>query len=420
MTRPVAFLCLALLLAAFARGGGASQGKPSPQSLDGGAPAAPLESDRAHPSEPRAFALPTAGQRQEDDVDKLIARFRKAQGARRDELYAELQGLVYPAEMLILLGERVEAAGKALNKGATLSKLEALMEERTELDRLREEALGIIDNEVKYFTPYRVPEVSSERAAEYRRVQAEIDELVDQVRELWDRSKERKLPKAFAAALDELGWAYAESQKLDPAASLPEGLPTWLAGLDTERAAINVRSFGWGPRDLAQIRRSELVMAANERRSLAQKKAKGEPEIRVPSAAEIEQVRITNEYRVMLGRPALAWNPRLQEAAQGHCDYMSRTGVFSHFEDDVPERRTVGQRCQLAGYSQGRGENISAGSASAADCHRAWCHSAGHHRNLLDGGHTEMATALAGRFWTQNFGSRQTPDSELIPATVRR
>ena len=363
------------------------------------------------------FGLPAGPQ--DDDVDKLIGKFRKAQGADRDRIYTELGELVYPEEMMILLGERIAAASKVLKKGKTLSKLEALAEERKALDRLRKEVLGIIEDEVKYFAPYRVPAVSAEKAAEYRRVQAEIDKLVDQIRDVWEGSKDRKLPKAFAAALEDFGWCHGEQLKLDPGASVPEDLPEWLAGLDTDRSAINVQAFGWTAAELAQIRRSALVMAANERRAKEQKKVQGEPEIRIPSSGEIEQVRITNEYRVMLGRTALAWNPALQEAAQGHSDYMSKTGNFSHFEDDIPERRTVGQRCQLAGYAQGRGENIAAGTSTAADSHRAWCHSSGHHRNLLSPGHTEMATALAGRFWTQNFGSRPTPDSELQPGPKR-
>lgn len=423
MIRTAAFLCLAPFLAALARAGVASHEDALPEVRGNDAEIVRENDDGA-----RASGIVVLGtsfvaslrETQGDDVDNLIAKFRKAQGARRDEFYSELQELVYPAEMLILLSERIEAAGVVLSKGKTLSRLEAVKEERTELDRLRVQALGIIDNEVKYFTPYRVPEVSSERAAEYRKVQAEIDELVDQIREVWEGSKDRKLPKAFAAALEDFGWSHAASLKLDPSSALPATFPAWLAGLDTERAAISVRTFGWTAKDLESIRRSALVMEANERRGAAQKKVTGVPEARVPSAAEIKQVQITNEYRVLMGRPALAWNPRLQEAAQGHSDYMSKTGIFSHFEDDVPKRRTVGQRCQLAGYNQGRGENIAAGTATAQDSHRAWCHSAGHHRNLLHGGHTEVATALAGRFWTQNFGSRPTPDEELKPATSRR
>ena len=38
----------------------------------------------------------------------------------------------------------------------------------------------------------------------------------------------------------------------------------------------------------------------------------------------------------------------------------------------------------------------------------------GHHRNLLFERHTEMASGLSGRFWTQNFGGGREFSGNLI------
>jgi uncharacterized protein YkwD len=117
----------------------------------------------------------------------------------------------------------------------------------------------------------------------------------------------------------------------------------------------------------------------------------------------------------MLGRRALAFDPRLQSAARGHSDWMSKMGVLSHDEDD-PKRRTVAQRLRLAGYAEGgAGENCSMGRPGAEDTHHGWMGSSGHHRNLLAAAHTEMGSALSGNYWTQNFGSGRDHERELAP-----
>ena len=127
-------------------------------------------------------------------------------------------------------------------------------------------------------------------------------------------------------------------------------------------------------------------------------------------------MRITNRYRALLGRQSVAWDPLIQAAAAVHSDYMSRTGNFGHFEEDVPGRRTPFDRMREQGYDRGVSENCHAGSGSPEGAHQGWTHSSGHHRNLLMTGHTEMATAVAGPYWTQNFGMGEASRAELPPA----
>ena len=111
-----------------------------------------------------------------------------------------------------------------------------------------------------------------------------------------------------------------------------------------------------------------------------------------------------DEYRAMMGRRTLAWNPQVQAAASMHSEYMADTGDFGHFERGDPKRRTPGDRMNLCGYSSGGGENCYAGSASPRSAHDGWLHSSGHHRNILAPGHREMASGVVGNYWTQNFG----------------
>lgn len=132
------------------------------------------------------------------------------------------------------------------------------------------------------------------------------------------------------------------------------------------------------------------------------------------NSEEAEQVEITNEYRRMLGRRVLAWNPKIQDAAQGHSDYMSLTGDFGHFEKD-PARKGPVERLKLAGYTFGGGENCAMGGFGPEGAHSGWTQSSGHHRNLLGPKHREMASAISGPYWTQNFGSGQEYEP-LLPA----
>ncbi|GIW70522.1 MAG: hypothetical protein KatS3mg102_0064 [Planctomycetota bacterium] len=128
---------------------------------------------------------------------------------------------------------------------------------------------------------------------------------------------------------------------------------------------------------------------------------------KLPTRLEVEQVRITNEYRMLMGLHALEIDPRLIESARGHSEEMTRLGYFAH-ESPVPERRTPSMRAQLAGYPGGVAENISQGSPTPQATHEAWYNSSGHHRNILGASHQAMGAGLDGMHWTQNFGGTAT------------
>jgi hypothetical protein len=125
----------------------------------------------------------------------------------------------------------------------------------------------------------------------------------------------------------------------------------------------------------------------------------------LPTGPEHDQVRITNDYRVQMGRPAIEIHPCLVESARGHSNEMTRLGYFEH-DSPVPENRTPSMRAAKAGYPGGAAENISLGSVAPKATHEAWYNSSGHHRNILDAGHRAMGSGQDAQHWTQNFGSQ--------------
>ena len=77
-----------------------------------------------------------------------------------------------------------------------------------------------------------------------------------------------------------------------------------------------------------------------------------------------------------------------------------------------PGRRSPFDRMRAAGYERGLGENVYAGS-SGGHAHGSWTRSSGHHRNILDLRATELGSANAGQYWTQNFGRGTAFESEF-------
>jgi uncharacterized protein YkwD len=126
-----------------------------------------------------------------------------------------------------------------------------------------------------------------------------------------------------------------------------------------------------------------------------------------PSGAESEQVRITNDYRMMLGRPALEIDPRLIESARAHSADMTRLDFFDH-TSPVDDKERPADRMALAGYDGAGGENIYLGGSAPQAAHDGWYHSSGHHRNILNPSWKAMGSGQDGKHWTQNFGYEGT------------
>ncbi|MHC4224565.1 MAG: CAP domain-containing protein, partial [Planctomycetota bacterium] len=85
-----------------------------------------------------------------------------------------------------------------------------------------------------------------------------------------------------------------------------------------------------------------------------------------------------------------------------------------------PGRRTPYDRMKLEGYEYGASENCVMGTSSPKGAHGRWCHSSGHHRNLLMPQWTEMGTGHYGYYMTQNFGrAPKWSKDDLEPGTIQ-
>lgn len=359
-----------------------------------------------------ALALPPgaadgdASQVASASAEDLVESFVRADPDERGALYEQVLELCTDAEAVAALGARLARHERTIGRGSTAAKLDKLLEARVELDGIREQFFAIVEDEVRYFTPYRQPEVSAEKEAEYRRTQKEVERILGELEECWGGARPVKLSKKVRAALEDVQWGVQALADLDGAVAPPDWIRPWVAGIDPHLGAVGLGDLGLDARERSRLLDWRAIRRLNdERGQAALADRKGEEQSR-PDRAALEQVRVTNDYRVMLGRRPLLWNPRLQFAARGHSDYMARNGVLSHFEEKDPERRKPSQRARLAGYGHFQAENCSFGLPSPEETHRAWTTSPGHHRNIVFATHTEMASSLNGAYWTQKFGRR--------------
>lgn len=89
----------------------------------------------------------------------------------------------------------------------------------------------------------------------------------------------------------------------------------------------------------------------------------------------------------------LAWNCKLEAAAEMHAQDMAENDYFSHTDTDGDE---IQHRVNGKGYQwQAVGENIAAGHSSSAAAVEGWLESPGHCRNIMSDTFTEMGMANA-------------------------
>lgn len=381
-------------------------------------PAAPETEPELREPEPPAEEPPddpvTAAEVLAPELARAETALRKARPKTRDEAWATLidYGPVSEEYRRRALEERWQRTLKSVLKSPGLKMLERLAQDREELDFRREEALALIFDEEEYFYPYRPPECPPQKARLYWPVQKRVDDLVAELREVWDTPRDVRLSSSLREALDELRWCQARVEDEPYFLHLPEELPTWVLLLPLEAKSIGLQEFAWDAEEQQHLTNDQAVLAYNARLWMEEAQDALEDE-QVAASEEQLQVRITNTYRRMFGRRVLAWNPRLQESSDGHSAYMARTGHFGHYEEGDEQRRTPFDRMRLAGYNYGVSENCHWGGGSAQGAHESWCKSSGHHRNLLSAGHTEMASAVDSGYWTQNFGTDKEYRSEI-------
>lgn len=340
---------------------------------------------------------------------QLTARLRRSDfdGAAALVEEAEQGGPEVLDAIVVALRDQRADAVEALSKLPLRKAWDDLAKLRERLDQARNHARTLIYDEQKYFYPFRPPQVSADKAAEYWPVQQEVDARVAALRDVWDgRSPRLRVPRDLGEQRAVVDWLDGRLARLGvrPSAGDRDALE-WIQSLP-DAGEVTLQNFALSAEERALYDRWDSIRAFNER-ALAE----------VPDGAR-RQFEITNAYRAMFGHRPLAANLKLFAAAQGHSDEMSLLGYFSHFSP-TEGRRSPYERMRLADYTQGVSENI-AQNGSALGAHNAWCHSAGHHRNLLNPNHTEFGVGVAGRYYTQNFGRGGEYEAELEPRTGDR
>ncbi len=327
----------------------------------------------------------------EEEIETALARLLAGEGPAGEETFFQVaaRGTDIAVGLLKAALERLKA------KFVTLSEYErwvSLQERRRQLDQARAHALDLIFDEQRYFYPY------DSRRAEYERVQREVEERVAGVRELWGNELSDEAPSPTVSLARSAEVLCREVRLI---CSLWKGLDATFEAQDPAVELVLCL-----PADVRVVSIRNIALSPGETESLA---AGLEVESRnralhgPMTPEELEQVRITNAYRSMLGRRSLALHESLYAAAREHSVWMNEHGQITHFEDD-PERRSPFDRMRAKGYLQGAGENCHYGSSSALLAHQSWLCSSGHHRNLLAASHTEMGSGVSGVMWTQNFG----------------
>jgi uncharacterized protein YkwD len=317
----------------------------------------------------------------------------------RERAFATLMELGDPARSqlhrsLLQVRRAVEEKVAKLKGYAALQETAAL---REELDRRRAHALELIFDEKKYPYPYRPPQASPEAFAQYRQNQPEVDSRVAAVREIWKDTRSIPIPTAVRDGVTRIQEVDAWIRKAS-FGEVPPEIP-WLMNLP-KGEHLTIRTVATSALDRERIDASEKVMEVNE-------SSPG-----VATRGEQAQCRITNQYRLLMGRWALRLYDRLLLAARGHCEDMEKLGFFSH-TSKVPGKESPIDRVRREGMDPaGLSENIAiAGGPEGA--HNGWCHSPGHHRNILGAGWRLLGPGNAGAKWCQNFS---VSDQNEVPA----
>lgn len=276
-----------------------------------------------------------------------------------------------------------------IRKNPAFAKLQEIAERHGEYRQARANALALIFDTEKYPYPYRVPEATPEAAANYQRSQPEVERLTTLVQRAYGEPKSVRLAEPFRDLVARLREVRSWLDQVPELLVDPE--PQWLIHLPAEET-VTVRNLAEDEADRLRIDASLRTMAENEN-------SPG-----VASRTEQEQCRITNEYRVMMGRHAVRLYDRMTLAAHDHCNDMSTLGFFSHMSP-VEGKRTPWDRMARQGMQPlGASENIAI-NRSPLGAHQAWLRSPGHHRNLLGSAWRLMGPGHVGRYYCQKFST---------------
>ena len=186
---------------------------------------------------PRSWDFAQDGEPLNDGLEELEAQAEKFVRARKpaerdaafDALFQMAEDHRQGAEILdTALTERWQAAVKSLESAKLEKKFARLLGQRERLDLVRKDAVSLIEDETKYFYPYRQPEVSADKASQYPKVQAEVSKRVRILQEAWEKSAKVKLPKSVHETLAEMDWLRTHETRTTAGFAPPESMPEWI------------------------------------------------------------------------------------------------------------------------------------------------------------------------------------------------
>jgi hypothetical protein len=385
-----------------------------------------------------------------EEANRLVARHLYGRAEAPEGGYSAYKGELLDRagltrrqtqERIETLRTQADAVLARIQQEPSLKKLAKLRDLRAELDKRRKYALTAIFNTTHYPYPYQKGSPS------YQAVQHEIDRRVGQVAEVWDNPLTIRIKRAgkLAKLMDEWDLILAEldAKEVDTL-ELKKKIEPYAIYVTDEQ--IGIRTFYESQDERQWLAYSDWVRTQY---NPARREEASDPEHR--------QVEITNDYRVMMGYTAVVTpgpapldsitkdnviqildqatlvkvtplravriDNRLVKAARLHSEDMARRGYFAH---QAPPNPATGagptgpadrmQAQQYHGWSYS--ENI-AMSNSPQQAHDMWCHSSGHHRNILSGW-TDLGSGVGGRNFTQNFAGGGGARPEIYPDTTIR
>ncbi|MBI3845633.1 MAG: FHA domain-containing protein [Planctomycetes bacterium] len=331
----------------------------------------------------------------EAEMNALAQKLASTKGDERRQLVTKLRGYGEPGEARLekaLIDRKSELSAKIAEQALT-KRIEAVEKEKEKLEKLRESALTLIFDEIKYPYPYKAPEAPPEVTRQFFETQKEVDKRVQAVRDAWKAGESHpvQLQPAWVALVADWREVSGLLQELRKDFD-PPSVPRCIAFLDLTGKDVSVRTCFESAKEADDNALTAAILKWNGNVAARHDKE------------EVEQVRVTNDYRILMGRHAVAISDKLMASAHKHSAEMSRLGYFSHVSPTAG-CETVDLRVRAEGYEGSDvSENIAEGGLSPESAHEAWLHSSGHHRNILREQWSEMGSGKSGRCWTQNFG----------------
>lgn len=349
-----------------------------------------------------------------DNLRGVLERFEKGIGHRekhkREDSEAAFNELLEMGERAVkpsiailqgILNEEITNAKKATGLKGDTAKLDILM---TELDKRRDYAMELIMDTNKYPYPYGPNQAE---------VQAEVDERVAAVREIWNN------PTSFAGQSNPLLEAIIvkvksiseRMAKIDSTQTYYERTPEqeleYIRNIANEK--LTIKEYANTPTKVAIHNHNVDALAHNENFPTGDGHTDGDGRA---------QVAVTNAYRIMFGLHAVKINDKLFWAAWHHSKYCveQNGGQIAHVIQGEPKGATPADRMKHEGYPTGGGENIhmNSGGPTAASSHASWCRSSGHHRNILNPRWRVLGSGHFKTIWTQVFATQDEGDGNQV------